>query len=94
MQKHNKLLIEDKQHPIEHNLTYYIKRYIQEIIEASFGLLVVMFIMKKSFNWSDLLKIAGIVGIITLILEEYNIDAANNFKQGIYTTLGSIPFKN
>lgn len=77
---------------INKNASYYISRYIQEIVEASFGLLVVMFIMKKEFSWPDFSKIACIVGIVTLILEEYNANAADNFKQGIYFTIGAVAF--
>ena len=91
VQHNNKLLSKDTQ-LIEHNMFYYIKRYIQEFIEACIGLLFVMFIMKKSFTLSDLSKIASIVGVVTLILEEYNLDSASHFKQGIYSTLGSVTF--
>lgn len=93
MQKYNnKLLDKDKSQLIEHNMFYYIKRYIQEFIEACIGLLFVMFIMKKSFTLLNLFKIASIVGVVTLILEEYNLDSASHFKQGIYSTLGSVTF--
>lgn len=88
MQINNSLLSKETQ-PIESDMTYYIKRYIQEIIEASFGLFIVMITMKKSFSMLEFFKITGIIGLITLILEEYNKQSANNFKQGLYSNISS-----
>ena len=93
VQHNNKLLSKDTQ-LVKNDIFYYIKRYIQEFIEACIGLLFVTFIMKKSFILSDLIKIASIVGIVTLILEEYNLALASQFKQGIYSALGSVTFNN
>lgn len=81
-----------KQLPGNRDIIYFVKRYVQEVIEASFALAVVMFIMKKPFVWNDFFKIVGLVGMVTLILEEYNMDAADNFKQGIYYTLGAVAY--
>jgi hypothetical protein len=75
-------------------MTYFIKRYIQEVIEASFGLLIVIFILKKQFTLIDFTQVVSIIGFITLILEEYNVEYLNNFKQGIHFTLGSLAFNN
>ena len=74
------------------NNFYYVTRYIQEVIEASIGLILVIFIMKKSFTYIEFIKIACIVALVTLALEEYNIHAAGNFKQGIYSALGSMTY--
>lgn len=81
-----------QQYSDDKNTVYFVKRYIQEVIEASFALAVVMFIMKKSFIWNEFFKIVCIVGMVTLILEEYNMAAADNFKQGIYYTLGAVAY--
>jgi hypothetical protein len=91
LEKHNNSLIKDTQ-LVNHDIIYFIKRYIQEILEASFGLLVVMFILKKSFDWLDFFKIVSVIGFVTLILEEYNMEAASNFKQGIYFTIGAVAY--
>ena len=72
-----------------HDIYYYIKRYIQEVMEASFGLLSVTLITSKKFVFYDFIKIVLIIGLITLLLEEYNMSAAENFKQGIQFTMGS-----
>lgn len=91
IEKNNSCLSKDKK--IEkHDVLYYIKRYIQEVLEASLGLLAVMYITKREFVLNDFLKIVSIIGLMTLILEEYNISAAQNFKQGIHFTMGASAF--
>lgn len=92
LQTSNKLLINDKP-VIENDTMYYVTRYIQEFLEASVGLIVVMIIMKKSFTCIEFVKIAGIVGLMTLILEEYNKHIAGNFKQGVYSAIGSMTYR-
>jgi len=79
-----------------HNKTfiYIIKRYIQEVFEASLGLIVVILMLKKKFDLYDFSRIVLLIGFVTLILEEYNVEYLNNFKQGIHFTLGSIAFNN
>lgn len=73
-----------------HDLNYYIKRYIQEIGEALVGLFVVILITKNKFALKEIIRISMILGFVTLILEEYNIEYANNVKQGIYFTMGAM----
>lgn len=93
IQKNNENSTENiKKNTRPHTFSYYIKRYIQEILEASFGLIMVIFILKKEFSLLDFIKITSIIALITLILEEYNIEYLNNFKQGIHFTLGSLAF--
>lgn len=79
---------------VEHNMRYYVKRYIQEILEASLALLMVMFILKKPFLTFDFFKIVLVIALVTLILEEYNVEYLNTFKQGTLFTLGSLAFNN
>lgn len=78
----------------ERSIKYYLKRYIQEITEASFGLFSVSLITGREFTLNEFVKIVCIIGLITLILEEYNFEYSNNFKQGIHFTLGSVAFNN
>lgn len=73
---------------------YYIKRYLQEIFEAFISLITVTFIIKKQFSLFDFGRIVILIATVTLILEEYNHEYLNNFKQGIHFTLGSLAFSN
>lgn len=89
----NKLLLGESNNSQEpHNIWYFTRRYIQEVLEASAGLLVVKLILKKEFAIYDFIRIAMIVGFITLLIEEYNKNYASELKGGIYFTLGSIAF--
>jgi hypothetical protein len=88
----NKLLLGDTSQKEPHNIWYFMRRYIQEVLEASAGLFVVKIILKKEFSLEDFLRIALVVGLITLIIEEYNKNYATELKGGIYFTLGSIAF--
>lgn len=94
VEKNNKCLADNniKKDDNEHNIKYFIKRYIQEVIEAALGLTAVMLITKKSFETKDFIKIVCIIGFITLILEEYNMEYSSNFKQGIHFTMGAVAF--
>lgn len=94
IEKNNKITYKKDDKQKAHDFYYYIKRYIQEIIEASIGLIVVIFLLKKKFTLFDFSKIVFIIGFITLILEEYNVEYLNNFKQGIHFTLGSLAFNS
>lgn len=77
---------------IKHDFYYFVRRYIQEVFEASFGLFAVMLITKREFELKELIKIACIIGFVTLILEEYNLDYSDNFKQGMHFTIGAAAF--
>lgn len=74
------------------NLRYYIKRYIQEVFEAIVSILVFIFIFKKQFTLVEFVRIVSLIAFITLLLEEYNHDFFQNFKQGIHFTLGANAF--
>jgi hypothetical protein len=84
----------NKQKPeaIEHDFTYLIKRYIQEFIEAVIGLFIVTLILRKQFSTFDFIRIASIIAVATLIMEEYNTEYADNMKQGICFTIGANAF--
>lgn len=77
---------------VKHDVVYFIRRYIQEVLEASFGLFAVMLITKREFELNELIKIACIIGFVTLILEEYNLNYSENFKQGMHFTIGAAAF--
>jgi hypothetical protein len=94
IEKNNKAISKDEIPNLEKNFTYYIKRYFQELFEAGIGLLLVMFILKKKIEVFDFFKMISLIGLVTLILEEYNVEYLTNFKQGIHFTLGSLAFNN
>lgn len=74
------------------NLKYYLKRYIQEVFEATISVLVFMFTLKKQFTLPEFTRIVFLIGFVTLILEEYNHEFFSEFKQGIHFTLGANAF--
>lgn len=76
----------------EYSIKYYFFRYIQEIFEASIGLIVVVLLTKKQFSIQDFIRIVCIIGGVTLILEEYNLEYSDNIRQGIYFTIGAVAF--
>lgn len=93
IKKNNEIAQEKNIKPINNrNVSYFIRRYIQEVIEASFGLFAVMLITKRNYTLQESIKIACIIGFVTLILEEYNLEYSNNFKQGIHFTMGAAAF--
>lgn len=68
--------------------SYYIKRYLFEVLEA-FVALSVLHYMKYNKITMTTLKMALGVGLITLILEEYNSNFSSNIKSGMTFTVGS-----
>lgn len=74
------------------NLIYIIKRYIQEFFEALIGIIVVILITKHKIPFSEVFRISFILGLVTLVLEEYNSEYSNVVKQGIFFTLGAAAF--
>lgn len=75
---------------VKHDLKYFVKRYIQEFFEAITGLFVVILLLKQKFTIYEIIRISAIIGLVTLILEEYNLEYANNVKQGLYFTIGAM----
>jgi hypothetical protein len=94
IEKNNSSIISTHEETVfkKRDFLYFLKRYIQEILEAMMGLLAVMLILKREFVFYEFLKVAMIIGSVTLILEEYNMAAADTFKQGIYFTIGAVAF--
>lgn len=71
------------------SLTYIIKRYIQEFIEAFIAYTIYEIISSKKFVLCKTIQMSFIIGFITFILEEYNASYKNSLKNGIVITLGS-----
>ena len=68
---------------------YYLKRYIQEILEAFVAILIIKVATDKQIIYSHILKGSLFVGILTLLLEEYNPEFKEQIRQGITFTVGS-----
>lgn len=68
---------------------YFVKRYIQEFLEAFIGLIIIYIFTQKEINYQSLLKTSGLLGFITLILEDYNPNFNSNIKQGMSFTVGA-----
>ena len=68
---------------------YFILRYIQEILEAFIAHSLFRLISDKPFMFEKTFKMSLIIGVITLILEEYNSNYKNNIKSGIMINIGS-----
>lgn len=62
---------------------YYIKRYIIEVLEATIALAILFYFKNGKIQIN--LKMALIIGLVTLILEEYNPKFSSNIKGGIFT---------
>ena len=69
--------------------TYYIRRYIQEVLEASIAILIVIYVFKKPFELNEVARMSLIIGAVTLVLEEYDKEYVLNIKQGILFTIGA-----
>lgn len=68
---------------------YYLKRYIQEVLEAFVAILIIKIATDKQLLFNEILKGSIFVGILTLLLEEYNPEFKEQIRQGITFTVGS-----
>ena len=74
----------------ERNFVYYVKRYFNELLEASVGLFIIYLLSNKNdINVKLLLRNIAIFAFVTLIVEEYNPEYSSNIKQGVTFTIGS-----
>lgn len=74
----------------EKNFFYYIKRYFSEFLEALIALtLLSLFKKENTIDIQKNIKLALGIGVITLILEEYNPNFSSNIKSGISYTVGT-----
>ena len=76
------------------SIKYYTFRYIQEIIEAFIAYSIYVFIKTKSIDIYNNIQIALVIGIITLLLEEYNPTYNKAVKTGLIMTSVSNAFKS
>lgn len=73
-----------------HDIKYYIKRYINELIEAFIALLVVYLLSpNKNIDTNLFIRNIFIFAFVTLLVEEYNPEYSSNIKQGMTFTIGS-----
>lgn len=75
--------------PPSRNVHYYLKRYLQELLEACIGLFVIGLVSQKPFDFKMFARNASILAFATLILEEYNPNFAGNVRQGLAFTVGA-----
>lgn len=68
---------------------YYAKRYIQEVFEAFVSIMLIRYAMGKDLPMTALIKASLIIGVVTLLLEEYNPSFKENIVQGITFSVGS-----
>lgn len=71
------------------DLKYFLRRYVQEFIEAFIGLFIINVFTKKPIEYKSLFKTSLLLGLITLILEEYNPAFNSNVKQGMSFSVGA-----
>lgn len=68
---------------------YYLKRYLQEIVENFIAFSVYDLLMHKNFNLKKSSYMALISGVVTLFLEEYDQSYKQLLKNGIIMAIGS-----
>ena len=68
---------------------YYAKRYIQEVFEAFISIMLIRYAMGKDLPMTALIKASLLIGLVTLLLEEYNPSFKENIVQGITFSVGS-----
>lgn len=73
-------------------IQYYVYRYIQEICEA-FVAYTLFFIVKnksiKTLDFKSTLYTSLFIGLVTLILEEYEPKYNSNLKTGMVVSIGT-----
>jgi hypothetical protein len=74
-------------------IIYYISRYIQEIAEALIAYSIYIYITNKTVDLYHNIKIALFIGLITLVLEEYNPAYTKSIKSGVIMSVVSKSLK-
>ena len=73
---------------------YYFLRYINEVLESLIAYSIYSIINEGSrINVNKIIGMSMIIGLITLVLEEYNPIYKNTIKSGILMTIGSTLLK-
>ena len=76
---------------VNYSLLYYILNFIQEVSEAFIIVIMYKYIISssKDINIGQALKIAILIGLFTLFLEEYNSKYKDNIKSGMIVSIGT-----
>jgi uncharacterized membrane protein YjjP (DUF1212 family) len=77
---------EDEEQQHEKN---YIKRYLFEVLEAYIALTILTYIKGNKMDFYKIFLPACVIGLVTLILEEFNPNFSSNLKSGMSFTAGS-----
>jgi len=67
----------------------YVQLYVIEIIEAFIAVFVIRLAINVKIDFTKICLESLGIGLITLILEQYSSDYANNIRQGILFTVGA-----
>lgn len=69
---------------------YYFSYYLQEVLEVLiFYVLYALLTNSTVFDAVKALKISCVVGIVSLLLEEYNPVGKSSLKAGLFTSIGA-----
>lgn len=72
------------------DIKYYLQRYLNEITEASILIVIIKLSTNNPIDIKEVLFYSIIIGIITLILEEYNQSIYTRVKTGMQTSIGAV----
>lgn len=62
---------------------FYIKRYLQEVLEAFLAYTLYKFITQTKYDIQNSIRLSFSIGLFTLILEEYNPSYKDSVKSGL-----------
>lgn len=78
----------------QENIIWYIKYYIQEIVEALAAILIYkMLSSKEPLDYLSIFKSSLVIGAITTVLETYDSSYKTSVKNGVLATVGTIMIK-
>jgi hypothetical protein len=76
------------------DVKYYVNSYLREFLEIFiFYALYALLTGNSKFEIFKAIKIAGLVGIVSVILQEYNQSSHSNMKAGIFSLIGTSVLK-
>jgi hypothetical protein len=73
----------------DYSFKFYITRYIQEVLEAIITYSLYKLLIDAPINIKKMITICCIIGLFTLLLEEYNPKYKEGVKNGMIVTLGT-----
>jgi hypothetical protein len=78
----------------QENIIWYIKYYLQEIVEALAAILIYkMLSSKDSLDYLSIFKSSLVIGAITTVLETYDSGYKTSVKNGVLATVGTVMIK-